>query len=72
MSLLVIVVAALIALGAVLYVVHRLRPEVFKIDVGLTRWAWFKIEMRSPRTADPDRTEAPTTSRVRVSGRARR
>ena len=49
---LVIVLAVLVALGAVLWLVHRLRPEVFKVDVGLTRWAWFKIEMQRPRPPD--------------------
>jgi hypothetical protein len=54
-STLVIVAAALVALGAVLYVVYRLRPDVFKVDLGVTRLITVKIEMRSPRQANDDR-----------------
>ena len=51
-TLVVICCAALLALALVLYVVHRLRPEVFKVDATLTRWASFKIEMRNPNPRD--------------------
>lgn len=46
---LVIAFAAMGAFGAVLLVVYRRRPQLFRVDVGLTRWTWFKIEMRWPR-----------------------
>jgi hypothetical protein len=49
---LVIVLGVLVALGAVLLVVYRLRPDVFKVNVGVTRLVNLKIEMRWPRPPD--------------------
>ena len=55
LAVIVITCAALLAPAGVLYVVHRLRPEAFKVDATVTRWASFKIEMRSPQIDDQDR-----------------
>ena len=56
---LVLSVAILAALGMMLYVFCRVRPEVFKIDAGATRWLWFKVEMRSPRRLEVKHDDVP-------------
>ena len=49
-AVIVVSVAVLLGLGAVLWVVHRLRPDVFRVNAG-SRWLWFSVEMRGPRAA---------------------
>jgi hypothetical protein len=51
--------ANLAALGMMLFVFCRVRPEVFKIDAGATRWLWLKVEMRSPRRLEVKRDDVP-------------
>ncbi len=51
-------VAVVILVGLSYWAIHKIRPQVFKIDAGLTKWIWFKIEIRSPQEGS-GRTEPP-------------
>lgn len=44
-----IVLAVLVALGLILWTVHRLRPERFHVRATVTKWASLDIEMECPR-----------------------
>jgi len=48
-------VGFLIAFWLVLFTVHRMRPETFRLKATLTKWISFDLEMRSPQCSSGTR-----------------
>jgi len=44
-----------------LFCVYKIRPQVFKVDFGVVKWIWFKIEIRSPVRTEQQAMSAPPT-----------
>ncbi len=52
-------ITVLLALGLVLFTVHRIRPEIFRFRATFTRWFSLDLEMHSPEGASRRDEHAP-------------
>ena len=53
----------LISLSLIMFIVYRVRPEIFKLRASLTKWISFDVEMRTKTEQDPspyDKSSDPT------------
>jgi hypothetical protein len=49
----------LIVFGLVLFTVHRIRPETFKLKAQFTKWISLDLEMRAPGRPSSERKQLP-------------
>lgn len=47
----------LIMFSLLMFMVHRIRPEVFKLKATVTKWISFDLEMRAPKRLSGERTK---------------
>ena len=55
----VVVIGVLLALGLVLFTVHRLRPGVLRLKATVTKWVSLDLEMHSPEGVSRGRERPP-------------
>lgn len=53
----------LVMFSLLMFMVYRIRPEIFKLKATVTKWISFDLEMRSPKRLSGERKRQEPHSR---------